>query len=113
MHEMSIVMGIVEMVEGEVAKVNARRVDVIELEIGSIAGIEMVAFDFAWPTAVKGTVLEHAKRLISRVDARALCLECHTQYELSGLHDGCPVCGAYAKEILQGRELKVKTLEVS
>ena len=62
MHELSIALGIVKIAEDESAKANANSVKVIELEIGSMSGIEMDSLDFAWPVAVKDTVLENARR---------------------------------------------------
>ena len=48
MHELSIAMGIVRIAENEIAKVNAQKVEQIELEIGTLAGIEIDALDFVW-----------------------------------------------------------------
>ena len=62
MHELSIVMSIIQIAEKESAKNNAAGVDEIELEIGALSGIEMSAFDFAWQQAIRSTLLENAKR---------------------------------------------------
>lgn len=61
MHELSIVMSIIQIAEKESAKNNAAGVDEIELEIGDLSGIEMTAFDFAWAQAIRSTLLEKAK----------------------------------------------------
>ena len=62
MHELSIVMGIIKIAEVEAEKAGAKNVDLIELEIGNLAGVEIEALDFAWTEAVKHTILENAKR---------------------------------------------------
>ena len=62
MHEMSVALGIVKIAEDETAKAKANRVDLIELEIGTLAGIELESLDFVWPVAVKDTVLEKATK---------------------------------------------------
>lgn len=112
MHELSIALGIVKIAEEERKKAKARFVTAIELEIGTMAGIEMDSLDFAWPVAVKDTVLEHAKREIDVVPAKARCLECETEYSLEHIFDVCPNCQSYFKDIFQGKELRVKALEV-
>ena len=112
MHELSIALGIVKIAEEESRKANAKAVTSIELEIGTMAGIEMDSLDFAWPAAVKDTVLEHAKREIDLIPAKARCLECQTEYDLEHIYDTCPSCESYFKDIYQGKELRVKALEV-
>lgn len=112
MHELSIALGIVKIAEDESRKASARTVKSIELEIGSMAGIEMDSLDFAWPVAVKDTVLEHANRKIDLIPAKAKCLECQTEFNLEHTFDACPSCKSYFKDIFQGKELRVKALEV-
>ncbi len=112
MHELSIVMGIVNIAEQEVNKVQAKKVEVIELDIGELSGIEMDALDFAWEMAVKGTVLENAQRKINHIEAKAKCSECGCDFSIKQLYDACPECNSYFKDIYQGKELRVKALEV-
>jgi hydrogenase nickel incorporation protein HypA/HybF len=112
MHELSIALGIVKIAEEESKKAKAKAIKSIELEIGSMAGIEMDSLDFAWPVAVKDTVLEHASREIDLIPAKAKCLECQTTYDLEHIFDACPSCHSYFKDIFQGKELRVKALEI-
>jgi len=112
MHELSIVMGIVDIADKEVRKISASKVEVIELDIGDLSGIEMEALDFAWEIAVKGTVLENAERKINYIEARARCGDCGCDFKISALYDACPQCKSYLKDIYQGKELRVKALEV-
>ena len=46
MHELSIVLGIVDIADEQVRKAHARKVDSIDLDVGTLAGIEMEALDF-------------------------------------------------------------------
>lgn len=112
MHELSIAMGIVRIAEDETRKAGAQRVEAIELEIGTLAGIAFDALDFVWPAAVRDTVLEHAKRHIDVIPGMARCMDCDTQFDVSHLYDTCPVCHSNLKAIEKGRELRVKALEV-
>ena len=113
MHELSIVLGIVKIAETETKKANATRVERIELEIGSQAGIEFDALDFVWPSAVEGTVLESAKREITVIEAIGKCLDCDTEFKLLNIYDPCPQCKSYVKGVLSGKELRIKALEVA
>lgn len=113
MHELSIAMGIVDIAQKEIDKVNARKVDLIVLEIGTLAGIEFDALDFVWQSAVKGTVLEHAVKKINVIHGEARCSDCETVFKLDNIYDSCPKCKSYLKHIIKGKELLVKSLEVS
>ena len=113
MHELSIAMGIVDIAEKETAKAKANKVDIIELEIGTLAGIEFDALEFVWPSAVKNTVLEKATKKIKVIHGEAKCSDCDTIFKLDNIYDACPNCKGYLKGIIKGKELLVKSLEVS
>ena len=110
MHELSIVLNIVETAEEQVRKHQASRVESIDLSIGKLAGIEMLALDFAWEAAAPNTVLENAERHIDAVPARARCMECGHEFPVSELYEACPKCQEYLTEIVQGRELKIQSM---
>ncbi len=112
MHELSIAMGIVKIAEDETAKVGAKQVELIELEIGALAGVDFESLEFVWPAAVKDTVLEFALKKISIIEGKAKCVDCDTVFEVEKLYDSCPKCGSNFKGIIQGKELRVKALEV-
>ena len=113
MHELSVALGIVKIAENELKKANARKVDLIELEIGTLAGIEFESLDFVWPVAVKDTVLEHAVKKMNIIHGEAKCSDCDTVFTLDNFYDACPNCKSYLKGIIKGKELLVKSLEVS
>lgn len=113
MHELSIAMGIVDIAEKETKKAKKNKVELIELEIGTLAGIEFDSLDFVWPSAVKNTVLEHAEKKIIIIEGEAKCGDCDTIFKLNNIYDPCPNCNSYLKGIIKGKELLVKSLEVS
>lgn len=113
MHELSIVMSIVEIAEEQVKKNHASKVETIELEIGTMAGVEWEALDFAWSAAVKHTVLEDAEREIHHIKAKARCMECGLEFNVTERFQPCPVCRDFLTEFVQGKELRVKSLTVS
>lgn len=113
MHELSIVLNIVDIADEQSKSHAAKRIESIELEIGSLAGIEMDALLFAWDVAVPGTVLEKTERIIHQVPAIARCMDCGNKFEAHQLFEACPKCGEYLSELLQGKELRVKSLVVS
>lgn len=112
MHELSIALGIVKIAEDETVKANAKKVTKIELEIGVLAGVELESLNFVWELAVKKTVLEQAKKEIIIIKGKGKCIDCDTEFEMKKIYDTCPNCNSNFKGILQGKELRVKALEV-
>jgi hydrogenase nickel incorporation protein HypA/HybF len=113
MHELSIVLQVIDMAEKEATKYNAASIAAIELEIGELSGIEMSAFDFAWQQAVRSTMLQHAVKKVHRITGQGWCVECKALFPLHQLYECCPTCGAYSMDIRQGKELRVKCLEIN
>jgi len=112
MHELSIVMGIIEIAEDAIASKPDYLVKSIELEIGTMAGVIPEALDLAWESATKDGVLQNAERKIIWVDAEAKCSDCGTLFQINELYDACPRCGSFYSDILKGKELRVKALEI-
>lgn len=113
MHELSIAMSIVDTATLEVQKAGAHRVDAIELNIGEMAGIEWEALDFAWPVAVKDSVLAEAERIIHRIAPSAHCRDCGHDYRPNTLYEPCPNCGNPFIAFTAGKELQIKALTIS
>jgi len=113
MHELSLVMSIIDIAEEQVKQNSAHRVDEIELEIGTMAGVEMESLDFAWQVAVKDTVLSEAHREVRVVEAKARCMDCGKEFFVTERFQPCPECHDYLTEFIQGKELRVKSLVVS
>jgi hydrogenase nickel incorporation protein HypA/HybF len=112
MHELSLVMSIIEIAETETQKNNSNSIEEIELDIGELSGVEMTAFDFAWNQAIRSTLLENAQRKINHIPGEGKCLECDSVFPLHNLYDACPVCNEHFISIQSGKEFRVKSLIV-
>lgn len=112
MHELSVALGIVKIAEKEVKNAKVKAVTKIELQIGTLSGVELDSLNFVWKSAVKDTVLENAIKEIEVIKAKGKCVDCDTEFEMVHIYDSCPNCNSNFKGILSGKELKVKALEV-
>lgn len=113
MHELSIVMSIVEIASRELQKAEASDIEEIELEIGTLSGVELNSFDFAWQQAVKETPLQGALRKIDVIEGLGKCLHCDLEFPVQHLYDPCPECNGHLIDIKRGKELRVKSLIVT
>lgn len=113
MHELSIVMSIIDIAKQQMESAHATEIEEIELEIGKLSGVEENSFEFAWKQAVRNTPLQNAVRKINRIEGLATCLDCMIDFSVKQLYDACPVCGGHFLNIKKGKELKVKSLVVN
>jgi len=113
MHELSIVMSIVDIAQQQAAKASTGIIEEIEMDIGCLSTIEMNAFEFAWQQAVKETILENTVKKINRIRGKGKCLDCETIFPLENLYDTCPNCSGYLVDVIEGKELRVKSLVVA
>lgn len=113
MHELSIVMSIVDIAQQQAKQANASIIEEIELDIGCLSTVQMDAFEFAWRQGVKETILEGTIKKINRIKGKAKCFDCETFFTLENLFDACPNCGQHLIDIVEGKELRVKSLVAS
>lgn len=113
MHELSIVESIIELATTEARAANGTNIESIELDIGTLSGIEMNAFWFAWQHATPHTLLAHAQANINTIEGKATCLICNAPFDISHFADPCPQCGSHFIQIQQGKELRVKAITIT
>lgn len=112
MHELSIAVSIVELAEEEALKVNSTSISKIEVEIGTMAGVETEALQFCWESAIEGTMAKKAELVIIKIQAEARCLECGKDFPIEHFFAECPSCHSFRYEITKGKELRVSSLMV-
>ena len=112
MHELSIAINIVEIASKHADAASARAVSQVELDIGTMSGIEYESLEFALTLAVKDTLLEGAEFKINRIEALYQCPSCNKLYTPEGFFSVCPECHEENIDIIKGKELQIKSLLV-
>jgi hydrogenase nickel incorporation protein HypA/HybF len=107
MHELSIAQSIVEIVEEEAFKNNVHVVAEVEVEVGTLSGIEPDALEFAWEVASYAGVAKGSKLTIRKVQACGRCSECNHEFNVENFYEACPECKNPWFDVIQGREMKI------
>ncbi len=110
MHEMSIAMSIIDLATREAKKGKTSKVIEIELDIGTMSGIEVRALNFAMEMAVKDTMLETTSIRINTIEAIAECQQCGHVFKPDKYNLQCPGCRGLHIQIIKGREMQVRSL---
>ena len=113
MHELSIALEILDIVEKEAVRHGAAVVRQVNLRVGDLSGVETESLSFSFD-AVKGekdltrdTVLE-----IEHLPVRIRCTPCDEVYTGTGPTVICPRCEGFDTMLLQGEELEIAEIEI-
>jgi hydrogenase nickel incorporation protein HypA/HybF len=110
MHEFSLAQNIIEIVDETVARNNVSKVSSVELEIGTLSGVEISALDMALESLQPGSVIEGAEIVKQIIKGKARCLNCGVEFEPDDYFAPCPSCGNFGSEIMKGKEFRVKSI---
>ena len=109
MHELAVAESVVSSV---LERTGDRRVSVVRLRIGRLAGVVPDALSFCFELATAGTQLEGASLEIAEEHGRARCRRCGSDFDLDDSILLC-ACGSADVQLLSGRELSVTSVEVA
>jgi len=109
---MSIAMNVVEIATSQALQSEARKINSISLDIGSLAGVMIESLEFCIAAVCKGTMAEGAELNINQIQARGRCRDCAEKFPAETYLTACPACGSFKIDIFQGQELKITTINV-
>ena len=112
MHEMSIVTWILQIAEDQARAAGAAVIRTVEVEVGELAGIERDALVFCFDAAKGGTLAAAAELVVHDIPGRGRCPDCGREVAVTTFMAVCGECEGALVEVLQGRELRVRSLTV-
>lgn len=112
MHELSIALSILD-IAGEEAERRGGQVVAVYLKLGPLSGVLKEALLSAYELAREDTALARAELVIEEVPLVVHCAACAADRALPSCYElRCPTCGAPTPEVVSGRELEVRALEI-
>jgi hydrogenase nickel incorporation protein HypA/HybF len=112
MHEMSLVEGVLQIVEDTARSHGFTRVSAVWLEVGQLACVEKEALRFCFDAVMSDSIAAGARLEIIDVAGQGRCMQCHASMPIAALYEACPQCGGYRIEVTGGDGMRVKELEV-
>jgi hydrogenase nickel incorporation protein HypA/HybF len=113
MHELSIAMSIVDMVEEESARLGGKQIAAVHLKLGALSGVVKGALLSSYDLACEHTILAGSTLVIEDVPIVVHCPRCDARRRVQSIQSFCCVaCGEFTAEVLEGRELLVTALEI-
>ncbi len=112
MHEFSVALNIVGIVTETFEKSDAKTIVSVEIDVGILSGVIIDALQFAMDIAKKESPLENAVIKMNDVPAKGRCENCKKEFELDDHFSVCSYCNTANFDIITGKELKVRSIEV-
>ena len=112
MHEMSLITNILAIAEDQARSGGAKVIHRIEIEVGALAGVEVPSLEFCYGIARAGTMAAEGELVIHQIAGKGWCTECATEVPLDFYVAVCATCGQSVTEVLAGKELRVKCINV-
>jgi len=114
MHELSIALSILDVVEEEARRQGGAKIAAIHLRLGPLSGVVKEALKSAFELAREGSQMSESDLMIEDVPLIAFCPVCGVNREIPSIqHLCCPICDALTPDIVSGRELDIVALELS
>lgn len=113
MHEMSLCLSMIDLVNERARAEGATRVLRIKLTIGALGNVEPQALAFCFESAAQGSPVEDAQLDIEVLPGRAFCFDCRQTVSIMQRGDECPNCHGGALRIDDGEQMRVTEMEVN
>jgi hydrogenase nickel incorporation protein HypA/HybF len=108
-HELAITESIVAAVVERMPDTPVRRVHLV---IGRLSGVVPDSVRFCFELVTAGTALDGAELEIDEPSGRVVCRRCAAEFDTDEVLALCP-CGSADVELLRGRELRIRAVEVA
>jgi len=112
MHELAIAEHLIELIGKHVRESGGQRAVRVTVQLGEMSGVMADALLFCYELAAKSTCADGSELVIDSVPAVIECRSCQARtcpVEFSML---CPECGGSDTELVQGRDLLLREIEV-
>jgi len=116
MHEMGVMLNIVERAERHARTNGAKKVGSLTLQIGELSGVVPAYLERCWNHAVESTLLEGCNLVIETVDGVLKCNDCGNEFlgleNVKNDTSECPQCHSKHWQVISGRELTIKEIGI-
>lgn len=112
MHEMSIAIGILEIIGDEMQKHPDSELMSFDVEIGEFSSVQEEALRFCLEAGLPETPWPGAAVNIRSEALKARCLACSHIFEPQDYRFVCPGCEAGDVQIIAGKDCRVLSLEI-
>lgn len=113
MHELGIVVKVIDMVEDFCEKNNIEEVEGLDLEVGEVSTVVPSYFEDCYKWAIKETKhMKHCVLHIIPIEAKSYCKACENTFSTTKYGKKCPHCGSEDTYLLSGEDVMIRSVRV-
>ncbi|TSA25823.1 MAG: hydrogenase maturation nickel metallochaperone HypA [Bacteroidetes bacterium] len=112
MHELSIALNILDIVQEECRRAESSSVAEVVIRVGTLSGVDTEALTTCLHVASRDTLMQDARIRIDRQQGRGWCSGCFTEFEMEDILTLCPGCLQPASELRAGQEMQIDSILV-
>lgn len=113
MHELGIVMKVIEQAENAARENNVTKVTKLTLEVGEVSTIVPALFRDCYEWAKKRTeFLQESELNLIILEGISFCRTCRKTYKTTEYAKECPYCHGFDTYLVTGNEIRIKDMEV-
>ena len=111
MHEIRIAEDLSVIVLDAARKENLSKVTKVNISFGQLVQIVPDIFEFAFRETVRNSIVQDAETDIEIIPVKMKCKNCGSDFQVKENLFACNVCSSTDLEIIQGKELFIKSIE--
>ncbi len=113
MHELGIVMHMIDQVERVADENRVDQVKKINMEVGEVSSVVPELFSDCFQWAKKKTRhLQQAQLELIILEGVSYCQDCRQTYKTTEFAKQCPYCGSGNTYLITGNEINIRDIEV-
>jgi hydrogenase nickel incorporation protein HypA/HybF len=112
MHEMSIALSIIDIVNDKLVENERSRLKKIVVDIGELVAVVPDSLQFCYETIVNNTEYHNATLNINTIPLKIKCSNCNIESGIEKFAFLCPKCESTRIQVISGEELNIRYLEV-
>ena len=111
MHELSIAMNLIKIIEQTAAQNNMGIVTSVLVRAGELTSVEPETLTFCFDQVKQDTIAAAAELTVEIVPLIARCEKCNSEFRVEELQFYCPHCENKEIKVTQGEEIQLFQLE--
>lgn len=111
MHETAIVQDMFRIIDQVAEENQLKRIDRVNFVIGKMMQVVPDLFYFAFDAAKEGTIAENSEVKLEFLPIKMKCKSCGQEFLIDNNVFYCPGCQSTDLDLIQGKELLIKSIE--
>lgn len=113
MHELGIVMQVIDQVEKVAASSDVTKVLKLNMEVGEVSSVVPALFTDCFEWAKKKTkYMQETQLEIILLEGISYCQDCKQTYRTTDYAKQCPHCGSFHTYLVTGNEINIRDIAV-